>query len=334
MKKFLKFVGFVLIAVIIGYALGPRVKFEDPKLLDTTVDVPISQIESIIEAKEASLKDLKPNNEARIIWADDSLKTQTEYCLLYLHGFSASQMEGDPTHKDFAKRYGMNLYLPRLEDHGRLDTNSFFSLTPDNYLQSAEDAIDVAKILGKKVIVMSCSSGSTLGLALASAGEPIDAMIHYSPNIDIADPMSAALLYPWGKQISSLVMGGDHNHITYNDDMRKYWNPIYHMNGVFALKNVINTYMTESNFKKIKMPTFLAYYYQDDINQDKVVSVPRMLEFYDQIATPIDQKYKVAIPKAGHHVISSSLVTKDLATLQKETNQWAEKTLHLVPKTQ
>jgi pimeloyl-ACP methyl ester carboxylesterase len=332
MRKFLKYLGYLLIALIIGYMLGPRVKYDPVSILDSTVDTPISQIAARIAAYEGAFQDLKPNNQARIIWANDSIQQQTDYCLVYLHGFSASQMEGDPIHRDFAKRYGMNLYLPRLEDHGRIDTNSFYNLTPDNYLQSAEDAIDIAKILGKKVIIMTCSSGSTVAIPIAAAGENIDAMIHYSPNIDIADPMSEALLYPWGKQISSLVMGGSYNHIQYSPEMAKYWNPTYHMNGVFALKSLIKNQMTEDNFKKIKMPTFLGYYYKDDLHQDNVVSVPRMLEFYDQISTPIDQKYKVAIPNAGHHVISSSLVTKDLATLQNETYKWAEKVLKLVPK--
>ncbi len=317
---------------IIGiYFLGPRTKFESPKLLDTDIKTSIDQLENQIAAAESAIKDIKPNNHSQIIWAD-SLKQQTEYCLVYLHGFSASQMEGHPIHRDFAKRYGMNLYLPRLEDHGRRDTNSFLTLTPESYLQSAEDALDIAKILGKKVIVMSCSSGGTLAISLAAAGENIHSMILYSPNIDIADPMSAALLYPWGKQISNIVMNGDYNRINYDSSGRKYWNPVYHMNGIFALKSVINDYMTPETFSKIKIPIFMGYYYKDDEHQDKVVSVPRMLEFYDQVSTPADQKKKVSFPASGHHVISSELVSKDIDGLKRETFAWAEKTLGLKSK--
>src|SRR5690606_2388877 len=71
--------------------------------------------------QQESLHKLKPDNEARIIWADDSTKSRTPYALVYLHGFSASQEEGDPVHTRFAKTFGCNLYLPRLAEHG-IDT--------------------------------------------------------------------------------------------------------------------------------------------------------------------------------------------------------------------
>ena len=45
-----------------------------------------------------SRRPVKPENEARIIWQNDSLKNKTEYAVVYLHGFSASQEEGDPVH--------------------------------------------------------------------------------------------------------------------------------------------------------------------------------------------------------------------------------------------
>jgi pimeloyl-ACP methyl ester carboxylesterase len=329
MKKLAKYFGLFILLVLAIFLLGPSVKYEKPLILDTQISTPIGLLESELAARESVIKDLKPDNQSVIVWANDSTKVQTEYCLVYLHGFSASQMEGHPVHRDFAKRYGMNLYLPRLEDHGRLDTNSFYTLTPDNYMQSAEDALDIAKILGKKVIVMACSSGGTLATILSAAGEKIDGLILYSPNIDIADPLSAALLYPWGKQISNIVMKGDRNHIQYDTSCTKYWNSVYHMNGVFALKRLIKDNMNPETFQKINCPVFLGYYYKDEVNQDHVVSVPRMLEFYDQLGTPAEKKYKVAFPNAGHHVISSQFASKSIEEVKNETFNWAEKTLQI-----
>ena len=312
------------------YAIGPKVKFESPKILDTEIQVDISGLDSLIASSEQKISDLKPDNEARIVWAD-SLHQKTEFALVYLHGFSASQEEGAPLHTDFAKRYGMNLLLARLEDHGRVDTNSFVNLTPDNYLQSAEDALDIGKKLGKKVIVMSCSTGGTLSAILAAAGEDIHSMIMYSPNIDIYDTNSELLLYPWGKQLSSLVMGGEYNRINYTPDQQKYWNSVYHTNGLFALKTIIKDYMHEETFQKIKVPVFMGYYFKNEEEQDKVVSVSRMLDFYNQIGTLADQKHKVAFPTAGHHVISSYLMNENINLVANETYQWAEKVLGLKP---
>lgn len=330
-KKIIK-IGFVVI-VTLGLLIffGPKATFEKPKLLDTEITASLDYLDSFIEKKESLVKDLKPDNQARIIWANDSLKNKTEYALVYLHGFSASQEEGDPVHQNFGNRYGMNVYLSRLEDHGRLDSNSFIGLTPENFLQSAEDAIDIGKKLGNKVIVMSCSTGGTLAAILASAGENIHSMILYSPNIDIYDQMSEALLYPWGRQMSYVIMGGYYNRIVYDTLAQKYWNSVYHTNALFTIKYLIKTYMNEQYFKKITMPVFMAYYYKDEENQDKVVSVKRMLDFFDQISTPENQKRKVALPNAGNHVISSYIMSKDIIGVETETYKWAEEVLGLKP---
>lgn len=329
--KILKYILFFLLIAGIIYALGPREKFPTPKILDTEINSDIINLEQFITNKEVAVKDLKPNNQARIIWADDSLHQKTEYALVYLHGFSASQEEGAPIHTDFGKRYGMNVYLSRLEDHGRRDTNSFEQLTPENFIQSAEDAIDIGKKLGNKVIVMSCSTGGTLSAILASAGEDIHSMIMYSPNIDIYDPKSDLLLYPWGKRFSELVLGGQYNRIVYDTLAQKYWNSVYHTNSLFALKTMIHEYMNPETFAKIKVPVFMGYYYKDEDNQDKVVSVARMLDFYKQIGTPEEQKRKVAFPAAGHHVISSYVMSKDIKNVANETYRFAEEILGLKP---
>ncbi|HEY4338298.1 MAG TPA: alpha/beta hydrolase, partial [Puia sp.] len=76
-------------------------------------------LENYIRSKEAAHR-LKPDNEARIVWAD-STRRKTPYVIVYLHGFSASQGEGDPVHHFIASKYGCNLYLPRLAEHG-IDT--------------------------------------------------------------------------------------------------------------------------------------------------------------------------------------------------------------------
>ena len=204
-------------------------------------------------------------------------------------------------------------------------------MTPDNYLQSAEDALAIGKILGDKVILMSCSTGGTLSAILASAGEDINSMIMYSPNIDIYDKSSDLLLGPWSKQLASIIMKGEHIHLQYDSVGEKYWNSSYHTNGIFAMKDMIHKYMNQEHFAKIKIPLFLGYYYKDQEHQDKVVSVKRMLEFYDQVGTPIHQKKKMAFPNAGHHVISSYVMSKDVKNIKAETFKWAEEVLGLIP---
>lgn len=330
MKYFLRiFLPLCILGLV--YFLGPKQKYATPKLLDTDIQVALDSLDEYVRQHDSIVPDIKQGNDAKIIWANDSLKTKTEYALVYLHGFSASREEGAPIHEDFARRYGMNLYLTRLEDHGRRDTNSFIHITPDSYLQSAEDAIDIGKLLGKKVIVMSCSTGGTLSLILAAAGEDIYSLIMYSPNIDIADRKSDLLLQPWGKQIAKLVLDGEYNRIVYDTLAQKYWNSVYHFNGIFTTKALIREYMHDATFQKIHIPVFVGYYFKDEDHQDDVVSVSAMLHMFDALGTPENQKTLVDFPEAGHHVISSHVMSHDVEGVEQATFHWAEKTLGLRP---
>src|SRR6478609_10733747 len=92
---------FPIILLIGLYFIGPEPT--KPKFDPTPIIVPgdAAALEQYI-ANNESKHVIKPNNEARIIW-NDSTKQKTEYAVVYLHGFSASQMEGDPIHHRFAK---------------------------------------------------------------------------------------------------------------------------------------------------------------------------------------------------------------------------------------
>ncbi|MEJ0057828.1 MAG: alpha/beta hydrolase [Bacteroidota bacterium] len=133
---------------------------------------------------------LKIDNEARITWADSS-KQKTEYSVIYIHGFSASQGEGDPVHKDFAKAFGCNLYLARMADHGIDTTEQLLYFTPDRYWQSSKEALAIGKAIGEKVIIISTSTGGTTALVLAAEyPQDVFALINMSPNIAINNPLA------------------------------------------------------------------------------------------------------------------------------------------------
>src|ERR1044071_8791308 len=108
MSRRVRFILAILFILIVGYLLGPAPK--TPKFSHTLPEVPqtAAELEQYIAANEARHK-LRPDNEARIIWFDSS-RRKTPYSVVYLHGFSASQEEGDPVHVNFAKTFGCNLY--------------------------------------------------------------------------------------------------------------------------------------------------------------------------------------------------------------------------------
>lgn len=294
--------GGLLLAVMIAWFSGPKAAYPpfDNEPLKTRWSV--EHLDSIIAEKEKSIEHLKEDNQARVIWAD-TIKAKTEYSIVYIHGFSASQGEGEPIHRLVAKEMNANLYLARLRDHGLDNRDAFREATPGQWIADAKEAIAIGKSIGDKVILMSCSTGGTLSIYLAAQDTELHSLILLSPNIAIYDKNARMLTGPWGESIAEQLIG-EYREVP-REKTHPYWSGTYHTNGLIALQALIDNTMKEEIFSKISLPVFMGYYYKNDEEQDKVVSVKAMLEFYDEISTPTKLKRKVAFASAGNHVISS-----------------------------
>jgi len=326
--RFLKWLGVIVIILIVVYFLGPQPT--TPKYSNQLPAVPSDAmlLEKYIADKEATHK-LKPDNEARITWFNDSTKEKTEYAVVYLHGFSASQEEGDPVHKDFAKKFGCNLYLSRLSDHGVDTTEPLANFSAESFWNSALEAYAIGKQLGKKVILMSTSTGGTVALKLCAEYPEIVANILLSPNIAINDSKAWMLNNHWGLQIAQLVTG---KHRVVDDTTAlyaKYWNTRYATSSLVQLEELLESTMKESVFEKLKQPTLLLYYYKDEEQQDDVVKVSAMKRMFAQLATPDNLKRQVALPNTENHVLGSPIKSKDVISVQVECEKFASEILRL-----
>lgn len=327
--KTIKILLVIVLALGLIYFGGP--KPEPPVLAigGSWKNIPESPnlIEKLIDSVESQDTKLKEGSEARIIWADSNKKEKTRYVFLYVHGFSASPMEGDPVHREIAKAFGANLVLERTYDHGhRSDTEVFLDATADKYWESAENYFQLAKKLGDTIVVMGTSFGGALTLELAARHPEIKAIALFSPCIAIANPAAALLDDPWGLQIGRMVAGGDYNNIpAQNQGHDLYWNLHYRMEGVVAMQNFLTHTMTEETFSQVKCPVFLGYYFKDEENQDKVVSVPAMLKMFDALGAK--EKLKVNFPEGGNHVITSPILGKNVEEVSRSTIDYLKKIL-------
>lgn len=313
---------FPVLLVIGVYFLGPQPA--TPLWGEDFPSVPTNAAEltAFIEQKESAHK-LKPDNEARIIWFD-STRSKTGYSVVYLHGFSASQEEGDPVHTDFARKFGCNLFLARLADHGIDTTEQLLYFTGDRFWESAKEALAIGNALGDKTILISTSTGGTVALALAAAfPEKVHALINMSPNIEINNPSAFLLNNAWGLHIARLVIGGDYQVIDYPEERLPYWNEKYRLEALTELQEILESKMNMETFQKVKQPTLNIYYYKDEENQDPTVRVDAMLRMHVQLGTPDDLKVAIPIPGAGAHVVGSHLVSKDLPAVQRAIDQFA-----------
>ena len=331
MKRFLIIIGLFLAVLIVGYMLGPTAHSDITTNELIEIDPDLVKLEQNITDSEKKAN-LRPDNEARIVWADSARKVKTPFSIVYIHGFSASWAEGDPVHKQLAKHFGCNLYLARTAGHGVNSPDALKGLTPASYASSAERALAIGKALGDKVVVMGTSAGGMLSLYLAARHPEIQGLILYSPCIAVANPALKLATKPWGRQIVEQTLGGEHVvNTNYKGGRARYWLPQYHIDGLITLQTMLDQFMTPEQFQKVKQPVFMAYYYKDEEHQDKVVSVPAMLDMFSELGTPADKKIKEVFPEAGEHVIASHFTGGDIKGVYRATEKFMANVLKLPP---
>jgi esterase/lipase len=307
MKKIL----IVLVVLVSLYAVGPHP--DAPTLPGPSwnnIPNEPAAITSFLQAKEAQNGNLKPDNEGQIIYADSANPQKTKTVVLYIHGFSASPMEGNPLHKAIAKSLHANLVLARIEDHGEFPTDSTMAkASADKFYQSVENYYALAKKLGDEVIVLGTSFGGAMSLVLATKHPEIKALMLYGPCIAIKDPTAPLVDNPWGLQLARAVMRSDFRDIpSVSPGHKNYWSLHYRLEGIVAIQNFLTHEMTDETFEKVKVPVFLGYYYQDETHQDNVVSVQAMRDMFPKLGSKI--KKEQAFPLSGYHVITSDILGK------------------------
>jgi len=330
-KRFFKVLLVVVLLLVVAYLLGPKVEKPDLNAALPEITSDLNALDDRIWQKEAAITNIKADNESQIVWYD-SIPRKTEYAFVYLHGWSASHEEGAPLHEQLGKRYGANVYLPRLAGHGLQENEAMLNLTATEVFNSAKEALAIAQRLGEKVIVMGTSTGGTLALYLAYQNPDIAGLLLYSPNVALRDESGKLLSGPWGIELAKWVTGRDYHQFEADSIKQRYWTTKYRLEALTHLQILIDETMQPEIFEKIKQPTFLGYYYKNEEEQDNVVSVPALLEMYEQLGVDESLKRKVAFTEVKDHVMTSHITSKDFASVKMKTIRFLEEVLELQSK--
>lgn len=329
MKNTFKVLIAVILVALVVYFMGPR-----PTQPQYSAQLPVvpqlPQLENYVKSIESKHK-IKPGNEAEIVWADSALKQQSEYSVVYLHGYTASKEEGNPVHTHLAKEIHANLYLARLADHGIDTVSAMEYYTPDRAWESAKQALEIGKRLGKKVILVGTSTGGTLALKLAATyPKEVYSLMLISPNIKIKDKFAFLLNNPWGLQIARLTFGGKERVVSGDDPKYdKFWYTKYRLESAVELQELVETTMTKQTFEKVTQPTLLLYYYKNEKEQDQTVRVSAELKMFDELGTPAAMKVKKAIPNGGDHVLGSYITSKDIPSVLGAIDDFVKQVLKI-----
>lgn len=264
MKKFLKFVGLLILCSVVIFALGPRpettanITFEAASLGDT--------LDVYLEERESKVPNIVEGAEKEIIWADPTAKTQTDIALVYIHGFSATKYETRPVTDNIAEVLGANIYYARLTGHGRdgdAMTDASFQRWADDYAE----AIAIGERLGKKIIILSASTGSTLatwGLTKPKLSENVAGIVMISPNFELHGISTWLANIPWAETILPAVAGAERSWEPLNEEHGKWWTTKYPSKAIFPMTSMLKV-LKSVDKSRITTPAFFIYAPEDKV---------------------------------------------------------------------
>ncbi|MBU3740625.1 MAG: hypothetical protein FGM55_16965, partial [Rhodoferax sp.] len=119
-----------------------------------------AQIDGWLQAAEAAVPGIRPGNAKGVVWAGEPGR-RTPWAVVYLHGFSASRLETAPLADIVGRGLGANVYYTRLTGHG-LPAQAMAQARPQDWLADGVEALRIGRALGERVLVISCSTGSTV----------------------------------------------------------------------------------------------------------------------------------------------------------------------------
>ncbi|ARU55506.1 lysophospholipase [Oleiphilus messinensis] len=292
----------ILGAMILAYFLGPRPEFAlDPLPVQLDED-----LDHYIQAAEARYTDITPGAEKKIFWANPTKKQQTEYALVYIHGFSASRQELSPVPENIAASLSANLFCTRLRGHGRKPSETLGEATLAEWLHDTREALEIGRQLGRKVILMGTSTGASLltWLMAEDSMTGVAGAILLSPNFSPKDKKSWLVLQPWGRQLLKLMLGEFRKWDAGNSLQEQFWSTRYPASVLIEMMGAVNL-AKNSAVEHIKLPLLILY-----SPRDEVVSVTEIQTMFRRFGS--DPKALIAIesPQDGSaHVLAGDILS-------------------------
>ncbi|WP_299615392.1 alpha/beta fold hydrolase [uncultured Tateyamaria sp.] len=265
MKTFGKLLGrFLLIGALLIGALWLFGPYEKAPLTPTIASIN-PDLDAHFAEVEATHNDITPGTEKRIIWADNP-GTQTEWAILYVHGFSATSEEIRPVPDRIAQSLGANLIYTRLQGHGR-SGDALADGTVQGWVNDLAEGLDAARIAGQKVLILSTSTGGTL--VTATAQDPdlmqdVAGLIFVSPNYGLNTPVAKLLSWPAARYWLPILAGDRRSFTPHNEAHGTYWTTEYPSVAVMPMVALIDA-VADIDHSSQTIPALFWYAQGDEV---------------------------------------------------------------------
>ena len=294
--------GVVLLAVIAFFA-GPTNEFgSDTPSSRSAPTQNLSELDEWLAQSEAKFSDIKPGTAKGIVWANTN-RQKTPWAVVYVHGFSASRMETAPVADLVAKELGANLFYTRLSGHG-LPGSALGQVSVQDWLADTVEAVRIGQTLGEKVLVISCSTGSTLSTWLETSpyANAVQAHVFISPNFGLKDKRSELLNGHWGKQIAMAITGPELKFPERSAQESAAWTKSYPTSALFPMMALVKK-VRESDAQLFKTPLLVLY-----SADDQTVEPMETQKVFERIGSPSKKLELVSYSQSeGQHVLAGDI---------------------------
>ena len=283
--------------------LGPRNRF-GPNVPTPQPPPPTTPaaLDDWLRQREAAYKDIVPGTEKCIIW-NSTARTQTQWAVVYIHGFSASRMETAPLADTVAKALRANLFYTRLAGHGRGGAAMGEHCVQD-WLADGVEAVRIARALGKRVLVIGCSTGATLATWMALHPEhcTVDAYVFISPNFKPRNKLSGIINWPWGLQIALAVQGPTRGWTATDPLEAIAWSNHYATQALLPMMALVQ-HVHQSDLSAFQTPVLMLYSERDDTVDPGAIRAT-FARIGSRHKTILEVTYSSA---AGQHVLAGDI---------------------------
>lgn len=305
------------------FIFGPyaQVDIKAPNAMPRKLPEAMDQLTRFVAEREALRTQPVPDTEARILWFNPERPAQTEWAVVYLHGFSATRRETAPLAEKVAQDLNANLFETRLSGHGD-SGDALASATAEDWMRDTREALLVGKKIGKRILVIGVSTGGTLATLSAVHDtylDASDALVLLSPNFGPKSDSAQLLLWPWAEHWIPLIIGETRSWTPQNEAHGQFWTNSYPVTALFpmmALVDATQNMLVES--LQIPLHVFLS-------TEDPTVSAEKTQAMYDRMASsPHRQLTKVTGPGDNHVIAGEILSPQRTQSIQTSIVEWAQ----------